>query len=75
MSSSGNQGAEPKGALSGIRVVDITNVVYGAYGTSILGDLGADIIKVEAPSTPVGGAGGDVMRWPGHPPEGSPPGM
>ena len=64
-----------KGPLSGIRVVDITNVVYGAYATSILADLGADVVKIEAPSTPVGGAGGDIMRWPGHPPRGAADGM
>jgi len=63
------------GPLSGIRIVDVTNVVFGAYGTSVLADLGADVIKIEAPKTPVGGAGGDVMRYPGHQPGGTPPGL
>ena len=63
-----------QGALAGVRIVDLTNVVFGSYGTSILGDLGADVIKIEPPATELE-AGGDIMRHPGHPPEGSPPGM
>jgi crotonobetainyl-CoA:carnitine CoA-transferase CaiB-like acyl-CoA transferase len=63
---------ENKGPLKGVRIVDLTAVVFGAYATQILGDMGADVIKVEAPSpTGGGGSGGDIMRWPGHLPEGA----
>ncbi len=50
--------ADHNGALTGLRVVDLTRILAGPFCAMMLGDMGADIVKVEPP-----GAGDDTRTW------------
>src|SRR5215218_7256296 len=50
--------SEPRtGPLAGVLVADFSRILAGPYATMLLGDLGADVVKVEGPS------GDDTRSW------------
>lgn len=52
--------ATPSGPLAGVRVIELGQYISGPYAAKLLADLGADVIKVEAPD------GDPMRRWEGH---------
>ncbi len=48
----------PSGPLAGLRILDLSRILAGPTCTQLLGDYGADVIKVEKP-----GAGDDTRAW------------
>lgn len=60
-----------KGPLEGIRILDLSTVIAAPYGATLLGDFGAEVIKIEMPDVgdPLRNLGpyynGEGLRWPG----------
>jgi crotonobetainyl-CoA:carnitine CoA-transferase CaiB-like acyl-CoA transferase len=51
--------AHPRPPLAGFRVIDLTRILAGPFGSMFLGDMGAEVIKIEEPAK-----GDDTRGWP-----------
>ncbi len=48
----------PRGILEGYRVIDASRILVGAFGSMMLADMGAEVIKIEQP-----GVGDETRKW------------
>ena len=58
MTSTIHSSTRPAGPLAGLVVVDLTRALAGPHAAMMLGDLGADVVKIEIP-----GRGDDTRHW------------